>query len=31
LQALQAVHGNRFAPRPGWDSPALLADADVVN
>jgi 3-hydroxyacyl-CoA dehydrogenase/enoyl-CoA hydratase/3-hydroxybutyryl-CoA epimerase len=31
LQALQAIHGDRFAPRPGWDSPALLADADVVN
>ncbi|MGY0651483.1 3-hydroxyacyl-CoA dehydrogenase NAD-binding domain-containing protein [Luteimonas sp. A537] len=23
LKALQATHGNRFAPRPGWDSPAL--------
>jgi 3-hydroxyacyl-CoA dehydrogenase/enoyl-CoA hydratase/3-hydroxybutyryl-CoA epimerase len=23
LQALQARHGDRFAPRPGWDSPAL--------
>jgi len=23
LQALQATHGDRFAPRPGWDSPAL--------
>lgn len=23
LQALQATHGARFAPRPGWDSPAL--------
>ena len=23
LQALQAKHGDRFAPRPGWDSPAL--------
>ncbi|MBJ6983143.1 3-hydroxyacyl-CoA dehydrogenase NAD-binding domain-containing protein [Luteimonas sp. MC1750] len=23
LKALQAVHGDRFAPRPGWDSPAL--------
>jgi 3-hydroxyacyl-CoA dehydrogenase / enoyl-CoA hydratase / 3-hydroxybutyryl-CoA epimerase len=23
LAALQATHGDRFAPRPGWDSPAL--------
>ncbi|MGY0503739.1 3-hydroxyacyl-CoA dehydrogenase NAD-binding domain-containing protein [Luteimonas sp. e5] len=23
LQALQARHGERFAPRPGWDHPAL--------
>ncbi|KRG70863.1 3-hydroxyacyl-CoA dehydrogenase NAD-binding domain-containing protein [Pseudoxanthomonas dokdonensis] len=23
LKALQARHGDRFAPRPGWDSPAL--------
>ena len=23
LKALQAVHGDRFAPRPGWDSPEL--------
>ena len=23
LQALQARHGERFAPRPGWDDPAL--------
>ena len=23
LQELQARHGDRFAPRPGWDSPAL--------
>jgi len=23
LQALQAKHGDRFAPRPGWDSAAL--------
>jgi 3-hydroxyacyl-CoA dehydrogenase / enoyl-CoA hydratase / 3-hydroxybutyryl-CoA epimerase len=23
LQGLQARHGDRFAPRPGWDSPAL--------
>lgn len=25
LQALQAAHGERFAPRPGWDNPALRA------
>lgn len=24
LKALQATYGDRFAPRPGWDSPALL-------
>ena len=23
LKALQAQYGERFAPRPGWDSPAL--------
>jgi 3-hydroxyacyl-CoA dehydrogenase/enoyl-CoA hydratase/3-hydroxybutyryl-CoA epimerase len=23
LKALQARYGDRFAPRPGWDSPAL--------
>ncbi len=23
LKALQASHGDRFAPRPGWDNPAL--------
>ena len=23
LKALQAAHGDRFAPRPGWDNPAL--------
>ena len=23
LRQLQAVHGERFAPRPGWDSPVL--------
>src|SRR5690606_15254646 len=23
LQALQSKHGDRFAPRAGWDSPAL--------
>jgi 3-hydroxyacyl-CoA dehydrogenase/enoyl-CoA hydratase/3-hydroxybutyryl-CoA epimerase len=31
LKALQAAHGDRFAPRPGWNSPALRADADVVG
>ena len=24
LRALQATHGDRFAPRPGWDNPALM-------
>ncbi len=24
LKVLQAKHGDRFAPRPGWDNPALL-------
>ena len=23
LKALQARHGDRFAPRPGWDNPLL--------
>jgi 3-hydroxyacyl-CoA dehydrogenase/enoyl-CoA hydratase/3-hydroxybutyryl-CoA epimerase len=27
LKALQARHGDRFAPRPGWDSPLLRAAA----
>ncbi len=27
LQALQAKYGERFAPRAGWDSPLLHADA----
>ncbi|GAB1407947.1 3-hydroxyacyl-CoA dehydrogenase NAD-binding domain-containing protein [Thermomonas brevis] len=27
LQALQARHGARFAPRPGWDNPALREPA----
>ena len=27
LQALQAKYGERFAPRPGWDNPALRPDA----
>ncbi len=26
LKVLQARHGDRFAPRPGWDNPALRAD-----
>ncbi|WP_394000371.1 3-hydroxyacyl-CoA dehydrogenase NAD-binding domain-containing protein [Luteimonas sp. WGS1318] len=26
LRALQTRHGDRFAPRPGWDAPALRAD-----
>lgn len=25
LKALQAAHGDRFAPRPGWDDPVLRA------
>ena len=24
LKVLQAKYGDRFAPRPGWDNPALL-------
>ncbi len=31
LAALQATHGERFAPRQGWDSPALQANAEVVG
>ena len=27
LQALQAKHGKRFAPRPGWDAAALRGQA----
>ncbi|MCW5580764.1 MAG: enoyl-CoA hydratase/isomerase family protein [Luteimonas sp.] len=27
LGALQAKYGERFAPRPGWDNPALRTDA----
>ncbi len=27
LRALQAKHGERFAPRPGWDNPALRESA----
>ncbi|MHB1589473.1 MAG: 3-hydroxyacyl-CoA dehydrogenase family protein, partial [Metallibacterium scheffleri] len=27
LQALASTHGPRFAPRPGWDHPALRAIA----
>jgi 3-hydroxyacyl-CoA dehydrogenase / enoyl-CoA hydratase / 3-hydroxybutyryl-CoA epimerase len=28
LKALQARHGERFAPRPGWDAPALRMPVD---
>ena len=31
LAALQATHGDRFAPRQGWDSPALRVDAEMVS
>ncbi len=31
LKALQTAHGDRFAPRQGWDSPALRADAEMVG
>ncbi|MEO6155057.1 MAG: 3-hydroxyacyl-CoA dehydrogenase NAD-binding domain-containing protein [Thermomonas sp.] len=31
LRLLQAAHGDRFAPRPGWNSPALLTDAEMVG
>ncbi|MGV8922809.1 MAG: 3-hydroxyacyl-CoA dehydrogenase NAD-binding domain-containing protein [Thermomonas sp.] len=31
LKALQASHGERFAPRQGWDSPALRSDAELVG
>jgi 3-hydroxyacyl-CoA dehydrogenase/enoyl-CoA hydratase/3-hydroxybutyryl-CoA epimerase len=31
LKALQAAHGDRFAPRAGWDSPLLRADAPAVQ
>ena len=30
LKALQAKHGDRFAPRAGWDSPLLRADAVAI-
>ncbi len=30
LRALQATHGERFAPRPGWDNPALRTDATAA-
>ncbi|HRN61548.1 MAG TPA: 3-hydroxyacyl-CoA dehydrogenase NAD-binding domain-containing protein [Luteimonas sp.] len=30
LKALQAKYGDRFAPRPGWDNPALRASNDAV-
>ena len=29
LEALQTKYGDRFAPRPGWDAPALRADAGL--
>jgi 3-hydroxyacyl-CoA dehydrogenase/enoyl-CoA hydratase/3-hydroxybutyryl-CoA epimerase len=29
LQSLQAKYGDRFAPRAGWDSPLLRADASI--
>ncbi len=29
LETLQARYGERFAPRPGWDSPRLRADGAV--
>ena len=31
LQALQAKYGDRFAPRAGWDSPALRKDAETTG
>ena len=31
LQALQAKYGDRFAPRAGWDNPALRKDAETVG
>ena len=31
LQALQARYGDRFAPRPGWDNPALRKDAAAAG
>ena len=30
LKALQAKHGDRFAPRPGWDNPALTRPSDAA-
>jgi len=30
LKALQDKHGDRFAPRPGWDNPALRQEADAA-
>ncbi|MGJ4802520.1 3-hydroxyacyl-CoA dehydrogenase NAD-binding domain-containing protein [Luteimonas sp. SDU82] len=31
LQALRAKYGERFAPSPGWDHPALRKDADAAG
>ncbi|TWT20071.1 3-hydroxyacyl-CoA dehydrogenase [Luteimonas marina] len=31
LKALQAKYGERFAPRPGWDNPALRQSSNTVN
>ena len=31
LRALQAKYGDRFAPRPGWDNPALRKDAEAAG
>ena len=31
LKALQAKYGDRFAPRPGWDNPALRQSSDAVT
>ena len=31
LQALQARYGDRFAPRAGWDNPALRDGAEAAS
>ncbi len=31
LKALQGRYGERFAPRPGWDSPALRAEGATIG